>query len=186
MREVIVSKKPFKGMYSNFTWQGMTSKSAMRGDSGWAYNPFGGKRETDPLSPNDIRSKDLDADPQELLFNYKEKGYTVDYLGTDDVDGTDVYKLCLTTKTGDMVYYYIDEQNYYILKTENRLKFKDKEQKSYSTFSDFRKTDFGIIIPYSTQSVDDDGNEEGGPINFSKVEVNGNVDLSLFDKPKQL
>src|SRR5580692_10967780 len=58
VREVIISK-PFKGMYSNFTWQGMTSKSAMRGDSGWSYNPFGGKRETDPLSPNDIRSKDL-------------------------------------------------------------------------------------------------------------------------------
>lgn len=185
VKEIIISK-PFKGEFSSFTWQGMTSESAMRGDSGWSYNPFGGKRETDPLSPNDIRSKNLDADPQGLLFNYKEKGYTVDYLGTDDVDGVDVYKLCLTTKTGDMVYFYIDEQSYYILKIEDRLKFKDKEQKGYTTFSDFRKTDFGVTVPFSAQSVDEDGNEEGGPVNYTRVEVNGAVDLSLFDKPKQL
>src|SRR5271167_2831329 len=44
--------KPFKGYYFDFSWQGMTSKTAMRADSGWNYNPFGGKRETDPLSPD--------------------------------------------------------------------------------------------------------------------------------------
>ena len=33
--------KPFKGSYSDFSWQGMTSKTAIRADSGWSYNPFG-------------------------------------------------------------------------------------------------------------------------------------------------
>ncbi|MDB5281983.1 MAG: outer rane lipoproteinsorting protein [Bacteroidota bacterium] len=176
--------KPFKGTYSEFSWQGMTNKRAMRADSGWRYNPFSGKRETDPLSPNDIRSEKLDADPQGLLFNYKEKGYTVEYLGTDDMDGTDVFKLRLTTKEGDMVYYYIDAETYYILKEVKRVKLKDKEEKQYATFSDFRKTDFGVVIPFSYQQVDENGNEQGGPVIFTKVEVNGVVDATLFDKPK--
>ena len=176
--------KPFKGNYSDFSWQGMTTKRAMRADSGWSYNPFSGKRESDPLSPNDIRREKLSSDPQGMLFNYKEKGYSVEYLGTDDMDGTDVYKIRLITKEGDMVYYYIDAETYYILKEVTRVKLKDKEEKGYATFSDFRKTEFGIVVPFSYQQVDENGKEEGGPVLFTKVEVNGTVDPTLFDKPK--
>jgi hypothetical protein len=177
--------KPFKGYYSDFTWQGMTNKQVMRADSGWSYNPFGGKRETDPLSANDVRSINLSCDPQGMLFNYTRKGYTVDYLGTDDMDGTEIHKLRLTTKEGDMVYYYIDAESFYILKIARRVKLRDKEEKSQTTFSDFRKTEFGIVLPFSAQQVDEKGNEQGGPINFSKIEVNGALDASIFEKPKQ-
>ena len=176
--------KPFKGTYSDFTWQGMTAKNAMRGDSGWRYEPFSGKRDADPMSPNEIRTTKLGDDPQGLLFNYKEKGYTVEYLGTDDMDGSDVYKLRLTTKDGDMVYYYIDVETNYILKQVTRIKLKDKEEKGATTYSDFRKTDYGVVVPFAHQGVDDDGKEQGGPVNFTKVEVNVNIDPSLFDKPK--
>ncbi|HWB64718.1 MAG TPA: hypothetical protein VG603_14480 [Chitinophagales bacterium] len=181
----VVTSKPFTGLYSDFSWQGMTAKTVMQGDSGWSYRPFQGKRETDPLSPNEIRSISLDADPQGLLFNYKEKGYTVDYLGTDDMDGSDVYKLRLQTKNGDMVYYYIDQETYYVLKTETRIRLKDKEEKSYTTYSDFKKTDYGIVLPFSEQNVDADGNEQGGPTNYTKIEVNAAVDASIFDKLKK-
>ena len=77
--------KPATAYYSDFTWQGMTSKTVMQADSGWTYNPFGGKRETDPINAEEIRSLKLDADPQGMLFNYAKKGYTADYLGLDDM-----------------------------------------------------------------------------------------------------
>ena len=64
--------KPFLGSYGDFSWQGMTSKTALKDSNGWSYNPFGGKREADPLSPDRMRSIRLTADPQGLLFNYKE------------------------------------------------------------------------------------------------------------------
>lgn len=179
----ILLNKPFKGFYSDFSWQGMTSRQAMRGDSGWSYNPFGGKRMADPMTPNDIRELNLYYDPQGLLLNYKQKGYSADYLGMDDMDGSDVYKLRLTNQTGDMVYFYIDAESYYILKVARRLRLKDKEEKSYTVYSDFRKTDYGIVVPYSVQGVDEDGNEEGSPTNFSKVEVNVAVDPASFNKP---
>jgi hypothetical protein len=176
--------KPFLGHYNDFTWQGMTNKSSMRADSGWNYNPFGGKRETDPMSAEQIRRNKIEADPQGLLINYKAKGYTVDYLGTDDMDGTEVIKLRLTTKDGDMIYYYFDAETYYLLKITSRLKFKDKEDKSSITFSDFRKTDYGITVPFSAQAVDDNGAEQGGPVIVNKIEVNSAPDLSVFEKPK--
>src|SRR5436190_23944432 len=60
----IAMSKPFRGSYFDFSWQGMTTKNAIRADSGWNYNPFGGKRETDPVSPDDIRGDKLGSDPQ--------------------------------------------------------------------------------------------------------------------------
>ena len=183
LTQVLVAK-PYHGSYNDFSWQGMTSKTAIRADSGWSYNPFGGKRETDPVSPDDVRSDKLGSDPQGLLFNYKQKGYNVEYLGTDDMDGTDVLKLRLTAANGDMVYYYLDAETYYMLKEVQRVKLKDKEQKSYFVYSDFRKTDYGLVIPFCQQRVDENGNEQGGPVNFSKIEVNATVDGKIFDKPK--
>ncbi len=180
----LFTTKPFKGSYSDFSWQSMTTKTAIRADSGWNYNPFGGKRETDPVSPDEIRSDKLGSDPQGLLFNYKQKGYTLEYLGTDDMDGTDVLKLRLTTQTGDMVYYYLDAETYYILKEVQRVKLKDKEQKSYVLYSDFKKNDFGLVLPFCHQRVDENGNEQGGPVNFSQIEVNTVIDAKQFDKPK--
>ncbi len=181
----LLTSKPAPAFYSDFSWQGMTAKSAMRGDSGWSYMPFSGKRETDPMSANEIRITKLDADPQGLLFNYKEKGYSVENLGTDDMDGSDVYKLRLTNKDGDMVYYYIDMETYFILKVEHRIRFKDKEEKSYTVFSDFRKTDYGVTLAFSSQQVDEHGAEQGGPVNYTKIEVNAPVDASMFDKSKK-
>jgi hypothetical protein len=180
----VESIKPSLSYYSDFTWQGMTAKTAMQGDSGWSYQPFGGKRETDPLSPNELRSTRLETDPRELLFSYKEKGSTVEYLGTDDMDGSDVYKIRLTTTDGDMLYYYIDTDTYYILKITKRIRFKDKEEKSYTTYSDFRKTDFGVTVPFSSQQVDENGAEQGGPVTFSKIEVNPTIDQAIFENKK--
>jgi hypothetical protein len=176
--------KPFLGHYNDFTWQGMTNKSSMRADSGWSYNPFGGKRETDPMSAEQIRRNKIEADPQGLLLNYKARGFNVDYLGVDDMEGTEVYKIRLTTKEGDMIYYYFDAETYYLLKTSSRFKFKDKEDKASVTFSDFRKTDYGIVLPFAAQQVDDEGAEQGGPVVVTKIEVNSPLDLSVFDKPK--
>lgn len=175
--------QPFKGYYSEFNWQGMKSMSAMKGDAGWSYNPFGGKRQADPVSPQTIRSWKLSADPQGLFFNYKEKGYTSEYLGMDDMDGSEVHKIRLTNKEGDMIYYYIDASSFYVLKISKRIKLKDKEVKEQQVYSDFRKTTFGVIMPFSVQGVDDDGNEAGGPTNFDKIEINTSVDAALFDMP---
>jgi hypothetical protein len=181
----VEASKPTLSFYSDFSWQGMTAKNAMRADSGWNYNPFGGKRETDPMSPNELRSTRLDADPQGLLFDYKAKGYAVEYLGTDDMEGSDIYKLRLTNKDGDMMYYYIDADTYYILKVVKRVRLKDKEEKGYTTYSDFRKTDYGVTVPFSYQTVDENGAEQGGPIAYTKVEVNPTLDASIFDKNKK-
>jgi hypothetical protein len=179
----INTNKPFLGAYSDFSWQGMTSKTALKDSNGWSYNPFGGKRETDPLSADRLRSIKLSADPQGLLFNYKEKKCTAEYLGLEDFDGVEVHKIRVTNNIGDMIYYYIDATSFYILKTEEKVRLAEKEEKNITVYSDFRKTSYGIMYPYTSQTLNEDGNEDGGPVQLSKIEVNSTVDLSQFDIP---
>jgi outer membrane lipoprotein-sorting protein len=99
----------------------------------------------------------------------------------NDFDGVDVYKLRLTNSKGDMVYYYIDATSNFILKAEEKVRLAEKEETNITVYSDFRKTSYGIYYPYTMQTLDDEGNESGGPIELSKVEFNVAIDASQFD-----
>lgn len=170
--------------YSDFSWNGMTSKSARKGNTGWSYNPFGGKRMADPMTQDQIKISKLNSDVQGLIYDYAAKGHQVEYLGTEDFDGTDVHKIRLTTKEGDLVYYYFDVESHYLLKVYMRIKLSDKEQKITTNFSDFKKTKFGIILPFASNWVTDEG-EEGGLTQFTEIDINASVDPALLEMPKQ-
>ncbi|MBP7477575.1 MAG: hypothetical protein KA797_03555 [Chitinophagales bacterium] len=168
--------------YSDFSWNGMTSKSARNGDKGWSFTPWSGKRIADPMTKDNIHGSKLMSDPQGLLFNYAQKGHFVEYLGTDDFDGTEVHKIKLTTKEGDFVYYYFDIETFYLLKIYAKIKLSDKEQKINTNYSDFKKNEFGIILPYANNWVNEQG-DEGGLTQFKKIEVNVKIDDKLLETP---
>ena len=66
-------------------------------------------RNPEKLSADDAKALGEDAaDFTGVLVDYKAKGYTLDYLGTEDVDGTDAHKLRVTRPNGDVSYVYLD------------------------------------------------------------------------------
>ncbi len=171
-------------VYSDFSWNGMTSKTARNGNTGWSYSPFGGKRMADPMTKDQIKMSRMSSDVQGLFYDYAAKGHQLEYLGTEDFEGTDVHKIRLSTKEGDLVYYYFDLESHYLLKVYARIKLSDKEEKVTTNFSDFKKTKFGIILPFASNWVTDEG-EEGGLTQNTDIEVNTSIDPSLLDMPKQ-
>ena len=88
-----------------FALQGMTSVQAYDGASGWQVRPFGGRKDPELMGEEDLRSLLLDADFDGPLVDYKEKGNKIESLGHDIVDGDDAYKLKVTLKNGDILYY---------------------------------------------------------------------------------
>lgn len=132
-----------------------------------------------------IKTSILNSDPQGHLLNYKTDGSSVEYLGLEDVEGNDVYKIRLVTKENDMIYYYIDVQTFFILREDIKVKTKDSENTTNSLFSDFRKTEFGIVLPYFVQGADSEGNGYGSGSFYEKIEVNNKVNDSLFDMPSK-
>jgi hypothetical protein len=55
-----------------------------------------------------VREMGYDADLDGPLVDGVAKGNKVEYLGTEDVDGTDAHKLKVTRPGGDVEYVYLD------------------------------------------------------------------------------
>jgi hypothetical protein len=70
------------------TLQGLTAVEAFDGQEGWSLSPFQGKRDAQKGSADDARASAQEADFDGPLVHWREKGHKVEYLGTEDVDGT--------------------------------------------------------------------------------------------------
>src|SRR5262245_22772327 len=78
------NKRPNK-VRQDFTLQGMTAISAYDGTTAWRISPFQGKKDPEAMSEDDMKSMVEDADLDDPLINYQEKGNKVQVIGKDDV-----------------------------------------------------------------------------------------------------
>lgn len=162
-----------KGFRSEMSLQGKTSTSAIDGNGkGWFVSAFGTNKEAQPLAPDAVKQMQSVLDITGELYNYKEKGHTVEYVGKDDFEGSEVYKLKVTRKDGIVSYHFIDSDTYYDLKVVERMKTADKEERRETQFADFRTTSFGVVMPYNI-----------GGSETTSIEVNVPIDESIFKMP---
>src|SRR5438046_3620926 len=86
------------------TLQGMTAVQAYDGEGGWTVSPFQGRKDPEKMSADDTKSLMEEAEIDGPLVDWKAKGSTVEYLGTEDVDGTLAHKLKVVRKNGDVTF----------------------------------------------------------------------------------
>ncbi len=149
-------------------------------ESGWSINPFQGSKEPRKMNEEQTQGNRERGDMAGDLTCYKEKGWRVEYLGTDDIDGVEAHKLMLTKKSGSITYYYVDSQSWLIIKTSVKMKFEDKEVEGDTQYSDFQTID-GVTIPMSVDNISN-GQMQGQTI-YSKVEFNVEVKPEIFVMP---
>ena len=162
-----------KGFRNEMTVQGKTSISAIDANGkGWFVSAFGTNKEAQPLPPDAVKQMQSALDITGELYNYKEKGHTVEYVGKDDFEGSEVYKLKVTRKDGIVSYHYIDSETYYDLKVVQKMKTADKEMKNTVEFADFRTTNIGLVMPHNA------GGQE-----TTSIEFNVPIDEAIFRMP---
>lgn len=161
--------------------QGMQILSAVDGDSGWSINPLSGKKDPERMNADEIKESKDQMDLSGALYNYKDKGHSVEMLGKEDMEGTDVYKLKILKKSGDIQYDYIDADTYLLLKETTTHKFNDKETSGDVIFSDYRKVD-GLMFAYSMENRET-GAAQGQALKVESVEINPTIDKSIFKMP---
>ena len=92
--------------------QGMTQIEAYDGKEGWRVSPFFGRRDPERMSADDVKALVEDAEMDGPLVDWQAKGNAVEYLGTEDVDGTPAHKLKVTRKNGDVSFVYLDPDHF--------------------------------------------------------------------------
>lgn len=149
---------------------------------GWIINPMMGSA-PQAMPEEQFKTGKLQLDGGGPLFNYKEKGYQVELVGQEKVGDVNAYKIKLTTNDSIEITYYIDPSTFYIIQTVIPGDFQGQPIDITTTYSDYRKTDFGITVPWSIETSY--GGQFSMPITVTKFEVNKPVDPAIFEMPKQ-
>jgi outer membrane lipoprotein-sorting protein len=179
---VIETARPNK-MRVEFTFQGMTGIQAYDGKGGWSLMPFLGKKEPEPMSADDLKQAEDQADIDGPLVDYKEKGHQVEYLGKGEVEGTPVHKLKVVKKNGDVSTVYLDAESFLEIKAEGKTKVRGQEIEGETTFGDYKEVG-GLVFAHSIQSKMKGAPEGAGQtITFEKIEINPEIPASRFDMP---
>jgi outer membrane lipoprotein-sorting protein len=166
------------------TMQGLTMKQACDGTTAWMINPFQGSKEPEKMTEEQTKYMKEQADFEGKLINYKDKGCTAELMGKEDMEGSDVYKIKLTDKDGDITYYYIDASNNILLKESAKRKIKEKEIDQDIYYSDYKPID-GIMIPMALEIKSSAGRGGSQKVSIDSVEFNVSVDDSIFKMPEE-
>ena len=162
------------------TFQGLSFIQTFNGKEGWNLNPFAGATEPQAFTEDELKTIKYSADIDGMLWNWKEKGYTVTLEGKEDMEGTSCFKLKLATKDGDVFNYYIDADSYMMIRTNTKIKVQGNDSESDIYLSNYMQVE-GIAMP---GKVDTKVNGQVVmTIVTDKVELNIELDKSLFEKP---
>jgi photosystem II stability/assembly factor-like uncharacterized protein len=163
------------------TWQAMTSVDAYDGHDGWRTDPWGGRRDPFRVSADEAKEMAHDTDLDGPLVDWREKGHRVEYLGTEDIDGTPTYKLRVTRKDGDYEYDWLDADAMLEIRTERHAFIRGAEQVSVTDLGDYEQV-AGVWMAFAS-----DSGGKGRPPNahwkIERVEVNVPVEEALFRFP---
>lgn len=166
----------------DITVQGQKIVQAFDGEIGWYINPMMGTMDPQDMSPDQIKDMKKQADMDGDLYNYEKKGSTLELIGTEDFEGTEVYKLKLTDKEGDITYYFMDSETFVIIKTTAKRMVQGTEVESESLLSNYQMID-GVAFPFSI-STGANG-QMMVEIEMDNVDFNSKFEDAFFAKPEK-
>ncbi len=164
-----------------FIIQGLAQVQAYDGKTGWQISPFGGRKDPELLSQDDLKSLVVDADIDGPLMDYKEKGHKAELVGHDSVEGTDCFKIKLSMKNGDVRYYYLDVDSFLELKLEIQTTIRGALQESELYYGDYEQVN-GIYYPFALEQAQK-GSASRAQISVQKIEQNIPLEDAHFSMP---
>ena len=169
-----------KGFKNVANFNGVEIIQCVTPTGGWTVNPLQGITDPQPLPDDELKAAQSVLDSGDDLYDYKKKGSKLELLGRENLEGINTYKLKLVDKNGKIITLFIDPSTYQVLKKESTSKVNGEDVNSVSLFSDYKKTDFGLVMPYKT--ITNQGFEI--TLTVTKVEFNKEIDPKIFEMPK--
>lgn len=165
-----------------FSLQGLTAINAYDGRSGWKINPFGGKKDAESLGEEELKQIVEDSDFDGPLINYAQKGNKIEFVGKEEYEGSDVYKLKVTLKNGTVKYYFMDTDYFVPLKIETKQINRGTEFEFETVLGDYKEVG-GVYYPFSIESGVK-GSPNKSSVTVEKIEINPAFDDGRFALPK--
>ncbi|HKW62289.1 MAG TPA: hypothetical protein VJN89_07065 [Candidatus Acidoferrum sp.] len=178
---VLELKRPHK-LYSEITVEGQRVLRVYDGKSaGWTVNPFLPNKDVIEMSADELKGMPDESDTDGPLVDYKDKGSKLELVGKEESEGKTVYRLKITSKSGEVRSYLIDSGTFLTTKWEGFRKVQDQELPWECALSDYRDVQ-GLKFPFKIDQGSP-GTDYRQTLTVAKVEINPKIDDSHFAKP---
>lgn len=177
--------------YTKITFQGMSlMQGVYDGTTSWSTNfqtMKAEKADEETTYNTALEAKDF---PDSFL-NYKDKGYTIELMGKETIDGAETFKIKLTKSPlkvdGNMVdnvsYYYFETENMVPIAVDNEIQMgPQKGAVGRNTMSDYQEVD-GLFFPFAMSQGLKDGPSQA--VQIVSIELNPEIDEAAFNFPEQ-
>ena len=165
-----------KGLKREVEFNGSNIIECYTDKSGWTINPMMGGTDAQALPDALYKSNKPQIYLGGALIDYAAKGYKAELQGKDGGN----FKIKISGD-GSETYYFIDPTTYYLAKTVMKSEVMGQATEITTTYSDYKKTDFGVVLPYA-KNIDMGMFQLAQKVN--KVEVNKEIDPKIFEMPK--
>jgi hypothetical protein len=175
----VVQKRPNK-MRIDSSMMGSPFVRAYDGENGWSINPMTGSQEPQDMPEVVEKIFAVEADLDGLLIGYEEKGYRVEYIGEDEVEGTPVHHLKVFT--GDDMHFdmYFDNEYLLLIKQSRTFTLDESEMSEDTYYGDYQEFE-GLVMPYSMEQRQ--GGQTVSQISVETVELGVDIADADFVKP---
>jgi hypothetical protein len=163
------------------TLQGMTAVEAYDGKEGWRIYPFQGRKDPEKMSADDAKPLLEDAEIDGPLVDWKTKGSALEYLGMEDVDGTEAYKIKVVRRNGDVNFVYLDPDHFLEIRILTQRMRHGAQEEVETDVGDYEKIS-GVFIPFSIESGRK-GDPDKQKVIIEKAEANVPMDEASFRFP---
>ncbi|MEQ9403964.1 MAG: outer membrane lipoprotein-sorting protein [Cyclobacteriaceae bacterium] len=175
--------------YTKFNVQGTDFyQGVYDGENLWSINMQSMKAEKSDAETTANFKLNLNDFPDSFL-DYKEKGYKVELMGRETIDGAETYKIKLTKEpltidgkeVEDVTFYYFDTEAFIPIAQDAEVKAGPGAGSiGRVTMSDYQEVE-GLYFPFAmTQGVKDG---PSSPLTIESIEVNPEIDASVFKFP---
>jgi hypothetical protein len=159
----------------------MTAYQVFDGQSGWITTPWTGNAAPQVAQADKVTDLKNRADIDGVLFNWKEKGHSLELAGSDTLEGQKVYKIKVTRRDGGIEYNFIDATGFMLQKRISYRQAGGKEITVENFYRDYRKVE-GIPFAFAVET------SYAGRVNeiqLDSVILNDPVDLKIFTMPEK-
>jgi len=145
----LYQKRPNK-MRVEVEIMGGTVVQVYDGTTVWSINPMAGSSMAMKMTGSEADALIESADMDGQLWEYEKKGHKLELVGKENLDGSEAYVLKLTKKNGNIDHYYINAEDFLIVKTKSKSMVNGMEMEVETLISDYREID-GYLGAYAIE-----------------------------------
>ncbi len=166
---------------TEISMQGLSQVQAYDGKEGWRIDPFSGRKDPERMPTDDVKEYAEDATIDGVLADAAAAGSSIEYLGTEDIDGTPAHKLKVVRKDGSLQYVYLDPDYFLEIRVESQRVVRGVKRTTVSDYGNYEKVG-GVFWPLSIESGIK-GDSDPAKFEYRSAVVNPEIAPGFFSFP---